>query len=100
MRLAVLCVFLSLCATCDPGPAADRQTPTPQPAPGRSAAPAAAAPASSAVIAFPIRIEGRGFADANGKPFPWRGITSFQLAEMIAGGREQEAVAYLDWAAS
>ena len=38
--------------------------------------------------------------DASRKPFPWRGITSFQLAEMIAGGREQEAAAYLDWAAS
>ncbi len=41
---------------------------------------------------------GTGFADAAGRPFSWRGITAFRLAEMIAAGREQEAVAYLDWA--
>jgi hypothetical protein len=43
-------------------------------------------------------VEGTGFLDASGKPFIWRGITSFQLAEMIAHGREQEVTAYLDWA--
>ena len=30
--------------------------------------------------------------------FEWRGISGFRLAEMIARGREQEAVAFLDWA--
>ena len=48
--------------------------------------------------AFPLRVDGTGFADAAGRPFLWRGITAFRLAEMIAAGREQEAVAYLDWA--
>ena len=33
-----------------------------------------------------------------GRPFEWRGITAFRLAELIAHGRETEAVAYLDWA--
>src|SRR5688572_13766526 len=60
-------------------------------------APSLAAPATAA---FPLRVEGTGFVDATGQPFVWRGITSFQLAEMIARGREQEAVAYLDWAKS
>jgi hypothetical protein len=45
-------------------------------------------------------VDGTGFLDAAGKPFIWRGITSFQLAEMIAHGREPEAAAYLDWAKS
>ena len=30
--------------------------------------------------------------------FEWRGISGFRLAEMIARGREREAVAFLDWA--
>ena len=32
--------------------------------------------------------------------FEWRGISAFRLAEMIAHGREQEAVQFLDWAAA
>ena len=48
---------------------------------------------------FPIQVAGTGFIDASGHPFDWRGITAFRLAEMIAGGREKEAIAYLDWAA-
>jgi hypothetical protein len=47
---------------------------------------------------FPVRVDGTRFLDASGRPFHWRGITAFRLAEMIAAGREQEAVAYLDWA--
>ncbi|MGH9372928.1 MAG: hypothetical protein ACRD15_15500 [Vicinamibacterales bacterium] len=35
----------------------------------------------------------------DGVPFEWRGITAFRLAEMIAHGRERDAIAYLDWAA-
>lgn len=50
--------------------------------------------------AFPLRAGGTGFVDAAGEPFTWRGITSFQLAEMIAHDREPDAVAYLDWAKS
>ncbi len=33
-------------------------------------------------------------------PFEWRGISAFRLAEMIAHGREGDAIAYLDWAAA
>jgi hypothetical protein len=47
---------------------------------------------------FPLRVSGTTFVDAAGKPFEWRGITAFRLAEMIAGGREREVAAYLDWA--
>lgn len=49
---------------------------------------------------FPLRVEGRRFLDAASRPFEWRGITAFRLAEMIASGREADAAAYLDWAAS
>jgi hypothetical protein len=35
-----------------------------------------------------------------GRPFEWRGITAFRLAELVAQGREGDAAAYLDWAAS
>lgn len=65
--------------------------------PGTSTAQAATASGSPV---FPIHISGTGFSDATKMPFPWRGVTAFRLAEMIAGGREEEAVAYLDWAAS
>ena len=50
--------------------------------------------------AFPIRTKGASFVGASGRPFEWRGITAFRLAEMIANGREQDATAYLDWAKS
>ena len=49
---------------------------------------------------FPIRANGTSFVDASGRPFEWRGITAFRLAEMIANGREKDAIAYLDWAKS
>lgn len=86
--LALLAVL-----ACGSGPAPDTAAPSPSPA----AAEQQPVTAPSAV-SFPIRIEGRRFVDAGGRPFQWRGITSFQLAEMIAGGREAEAAAYLDWA--
>ena len=46
-----------------------------------------------------VQVEGTRFVH-NGQPFEWRGITAFRLAEMVAAGREAEAVAYLDWAAA
>lgn len=49
---------------------------------------------------FPVRVQGTGFAQTDGQPFAWRGITAFRLAAMIASGREREAAAYLDWASS
>jgi hypothetical protein len=45
-----------------------------------------------------VRIRGTGFIKGSA-PFEWRGVTAFRLAEMIAHGREPEAVAYIDWAA-
>ncbi len=76
MRVTLFYVLLLLCAT---------------------TAPSLAVPTAAA---FPLRVDGTGFVDATGQPFVWRGITSFQLAEMIAHGREQDAAAYLDWAKS
>jgi hypothetical protein len=50
--------------------------------------------------AFPLRVSATSFFDRRGATFEWRGVTAFRLAEMIAAGRESEAIAYLDWAAS
>ena len=48
----------------------------------------------------PIHLGIRGTVfEKSGARFDWRGITAFRLAEMIARGREHEAVAFLDWAA-
>ena len=69
--------------------------------PTTAAAAGQAAPAAAASQpVFPLRVDGAQFVDASGRPFEWRGITAFRLAAMIAGGQEQEAIAYLDWAAS
>lgn len=92
MRLAAFLVVVILTGACERALERAAAAVTPQPpAPERTV---------SQAIAFPVRVDHTRFADANGKPFPWRGITAFRLAEMIAGGREQDAVAYLDWAAS
>ena len=45
-----------------------------------------------------LQIQGNEFVDQAGQAFRWRGITAFRLAEMLARGREQDVVAYLDWA--
>lgn len=82
----------------------DSPDPANGPASGTEGTQAGRAPVADAASrrgpAFPLRVEGTGFVDAAGRPFEWRGITAFRLAEMIAGGREAEATAYLDWAAS
>ena len=49
---------------------------------------------------FPLRIDGTAFVDAAGKPFAWRGVSAFRLAEMISAGKEPEVIRYLDWMAS
>jgi len=64
------------------------------------AAPAPAAPVGKAKTtdaATHLRIDGTIFVK-DGRPFEWRGITAFRLAEQIAHGHEAEAVAFLDWA--
>ena len=96
-RCSILLLAALLAMACRSEPA-DEGPPPPAPAP--PAAPLAPQPSQNAPAVakvFPIRVDGRQFVDAAGKPFDWRGITSFQLAEMIAGGREAEAAAYLDW---
>jgi hypothetical protein len=45
-----------------------------------------------------IRAEGRTLVCADGTLFRWRGVTAFRLADLVADGREAEAVRYLDWA--
>lgn len=46
-----------------------------------------------------LRIEGTYFRTADGKPFLWRGLSAFRLIELIAHGREADAIRLLDWAA-
>lgn len=57
-------------------------------------------PTELSTPAYPIRTSGTSFVDASGRPFEWRGITAFRLAEMVANGREPDATAYLDWTKS
>jgi hypothetical protein len=100
MRIMLFCLVLALCAACEK-PAGESRAPESQPpAAASEPAPIAASPEGPIAVSFPLRVEGTGFVDAAGKPFSWRGITSFQLAEMIAHGREGDAAAYLDWAES
>ena len=64
-----------------------------------SPASTAASPVTAPRSASHLTIEGTRFF-SSGDPFDWRGITAFRLAELVAHGREGDAVAYLDWAAS
>ena len=105
MRLSIVCLSGWLCVACGaPGEAPKTSAPQPvavsttqqqqqQPPPP---APLSAASATT----FPLTIDGTSFVDAAGRPFTWRGITSFRLIEMVAHGRESDAAAYLDWAKS
>lgn len=43
-----------------------------------------------------LRVEGRSFRTPEGR-FEWRGISAFRLIEMMAHGREADAIAFLDW---
>jgi hypothetical protein len=45
-----------------------------------------------------LRANGRNLVCADGTIFRWRGVTAFRLVDLVADGREQEAVRYLDWA--
>jgi hypothetical protein len=55
---------------------------------------------SALVSQAPSRLhaEGSRLVDDRKRPFSWRGITAFRLAEQIASGRERDAAAFLDWA--
>ena len=47
-----------------------------------------------------LKVSGTRFLNPDGSVFQWRGITAFRLLEFVAHGREEEADAYLKWAAS
>lgn len=67
-------------------------------APGDRQRPEATPPAASAAACGRVRAEGRSLVCADGRVFRWRGVTAFRLADLVADGREAEAVTYLDWA--
>lgn len=100
MRLTLLLVLLLALSGCDRGSGATESGEPPTDVPAPSPTTGTASQPAAATIKVPLRIEGRRFVEADGEPFPWRGITAFRLAELTAHGREEEAVAYLDWAAS
>ena len=107
MRRAGLACALALATACQSdcvvGVGVDKVPQQPQANPSTSATATAAEPGhprEQPTPSFPIRTNGVSFVDASGRPFEWRGITAFRLAEMIANGREQDAIAYLDWAKS
>jgi hypothetical protein len=67
--------------------------------PGTAAQDVAAAPENPRTPDRHLRLEGRRFVRPDGETFQWRGISAFQLLEMLHAGREADAVAFLDWAA-
>lgn len=100
MRLRRFVALLAaglLAAGCAEEPAAPR---TPAAAPPQAGTSTPASTPAAARPAFPLQVAGTGFVDRAGRPFEWRGVTAFRLAEMIAAGREPDVVGYLDWAAS
>jgi len=92
------CAGLLILLTVSCSPAPQEQSPpvrpeAPAPSGNATRTPPAAAPGPAH-----LNIRGAAF-EKSGERFEWRGITAFRLAEMIAHGREHEAVAFLDWAA-
>ncbi len=63
---------------------------------GAIACPAPAAP--SQVVRGRLRADGQAIVYPNGAPFVWRGATAFRLVDLVANGREEDAIAFLDWA--
>lgn len=90
---AGLCIVVSMACT-----RAREEPPAPRQAESPPARPSSATPAPRTAGPIHLAIRGTRF-EKDGARFDWRGITAFRLAEMIAHGREQEAVAFLDWAA-
>lgn len=95
MRLVLFCVTAWLTVACGRPPAS---LPADAAVPPSTASPASTVPADT--TSFPVSVAGTGFADAAGRPFQWRGVTAFRLAEMLASGREADVAVYLDWAVS
>lgn len=111
MRFLVTATLLAAAIACEqrqapPSTVPDRiQEPqrqsraAPATVPPPSATPTPAATASPASGVDHLRVEGTEWRQGNTR-FQWRGITAFGLAEMIAHGREPEAIAFLDWTAA
>ena len=99
MRLTLFLALMLASAGCEGQPATPASSASPA-VPDAANRAKTSPPNAATAIAFPLRIEGAGFVDRDGQPFRWRGITAFRLAEFVAHGRESEAAAYLDWAAS
>jgi hypothetical protein len=68
--------------------------------PGASQAATSTSQGAASTSPSRLRIDGTRFVGADGKRFDWRGITAFRLGELVAHGREPEAIAFLDWAAT
>jgi hypothetical protein len=64
--------------------------------PGQTAP--AGQPAAAEQTCGRLRADGRTLVCADGSVFRWRGVTAFRLVDLVADGREPEAVTYLDWA--
>jgi hypothetical protein len=61
----------------------------------------AAKPGIGGAAAAPIgrlSVCGRALCREDGTRFRWRGVTAFALLDLVADGKEREALAYLQWA--
>src|SRR5262245_2449513 len=96
-RMAIwIPVAVALCLSL----ACDKKRETPESRLPEASAPAPAADASrveTPAVPRHLAVDGTGFRRGSA-PFEWRGITAFRLLEQLAHGRENEAIAYLDWA--
>ncbi|HYN05767.1 MAG TPA: hypothetical protein VES67_00110 [Vicinamibacterales bacterium] len=73
---------------------AERQSPSTQDPTARTADHTSSGPTACGRL----RADVRSLVCADGSLFRWRGVTAFRLVDLIADGREAEAVRYLDWA--
>ncbi|MEO5895626.1 MAG: hypothetical protein ABIS06_07985 [Vicinamibacterales bacterium] len=89
MRSFFVCLIVLAACACDRAPE-----------PTQAAPPVSPPPASPQLAAASLTVSGRTFLNRDGRPFEWRGITAFRLAEMVASGHSDDVVQYLDWARS
>jgi len=94
VRVTLLFALLVLSSACRA--AEDRASATA--VPSSSTRPAGRSNATTAPTH--LAVTGTTLRTNDGKPFEWRGISAFRLLEMVAHGREYEAVAFLDWAST
>ncbi|HET7216630.1 MAG TPA: hypothetical protein VFJ02_01220 [Vicinamibacterales bacterium] len=80
--------------------AACRDVPPSSPPAAAPASPPSTVQSNASAPVPRLRIDGSRFVTPDGRPFRWRGITAFRLADYVADGQESEAVRLLDWAAA